>query len=65
MFSDVNWPDALERAVRTFVQTAAGALLALLSIEGASWDDVPQAALAAAFAGLLAVVAYVASPPRT
>jgi hypothetical protein len=57
--------DALERAARTFAQTFAGALLALLAVEGASWDDVPKAALAAAFAGFLAVLAAYAVPAKS
>lgn len=64
MFEKILSADALERAARTFAQTTAGALLALLTVEGASWVDVPHALLAALFAGFLSLVAYVANPPK-
>ena len=57
--------DAIERAARTFAQTFAGALLALLTFEGASWDDVPKAAVAASFAGFLAVLSAYAVPAKS
>jgi hypothetical protein len=56
--------NALERAVRTFIQAAAGMMLGLLTVQGAGWDDLPDALLAGAFAGLLAVLALYAVPPR-
>lgn len=55
--------DAIERTARTFVQTTAGAMLALLLVtDNAGWDDVPKAALASAFAGFLAFLGALAGP---
>lgn len=56
--------DALERALRTFVQATAGAMLVTLGTDGAAWSDVPTAAVAGAFAGFIALLAMVAFPPR-
>ena len=57
--------DAVERAARTFVQTTAGAMLALLLVADAGWDDVPKAALAGAFAGFLSLLGRLAGPKPT
>lgn len=59
-----KWKGALERGARTFVQATAGAMLVALTIDGASWSDVPTAASAGGFAGLIAVLAMFAYPPK-
>lgn len=59
-----RWKAALERAARTFVQSAAAAALVVLAKDGADWSVVPQAASIGAFAGLIAIVAMFAAPPR-
>lgn len=61
MFSSVKWRDAAERAIRTFIQAGAAAMLVELGA-GGGWNDVPQAASVGAFAGLISLLMMVAGP---
>lgn len=45
--------DAGERAARTFIQASTGAVIPLLVVDGAAWDDIPKAASVGAFAGII------------
>ncbi len=55
MWTRIFWLDAIERAVKTFVQGTLAVMLPELIIDGASWSDIPKAASLGAFAGLLSV----------
>lgn len=59
-----RWKAAIERAVRTFVQASAAAALVVLTQDGADWGSVAKAASVGAFAGLIALVAMFAAPPK-
>lgn len=61
MFKGVNWADAAERAIRTFVQAASAAMLVELA-GGGGWNDIPVAASVGAFAGFLSLLMMVAGP---
>jgi hypothetical protein len=54
--------DALERAGRTILQTAAAVAVIELAKDGASWSTVPAALSVGAFAGLIALLMAVAGP---
>jgi hypothetical protein len=55
-----RWKDALERAVRTFAQATAAAMMVELGREGATWSAFLPAASVGAFAGVLALLLAVA-----
>ncbi|RDI73323.1 hypothetical protein Gocc_2923 [Gaiella occulta] len=56
--------DLAERALKTFVQTTITGALVLLTVDGASWSDVPGAAAAGAFAGTLSALTSILSSLR-
>ena len=61
----MNWRDPLVRGVRTFLQAFLGVFLALSTSGAIGVDSVPdlevlkRAAIAAAWAGLIALIAFV------